>query len=390
MAENRPMNLKELVAQGYAFPSLRPEGMSDSLSERGSGYREKVLKNLAGSEFDASYYRNLVDRDVLLDVSKFDGFEKYVGFFVKDDYAGKSPAMFNSLFESLDLPYGAFMFVADPNDSEIIFEALRNDEKFLGGGFGVGFKEKYEGLDGIYPKGIMSINNIVRYAGTGRQRIIGYNTDASGFVSGLQKKFGDVGSPTIEGKNIVVLGAGAIAGDIVMELGSRGASGVSVLNRTISKADLIRDRVNARYSGLVVSGGEDEIEKYLLDGGKVDAVINVSIKGGDGPLREYSAFAAADVRSENGLVYNHDNSMNVAKGLADRNSEVVVADVQQRDTATLKIARDAGLVNLLNGNDMVVRQGVDAVKNIELGNSGIFGEGLKSDYIFKIFNGVVS
>jgi len=64
-------------------------------------------------------------------------------------------------------------------------------------------------------------------------RLIGDNTDGKGFLASLRK----VQDPS--GKNIVLLGAGGAARAIAVELGLAGAKHITIVNRSVDKADEI-------------------------------------------------------------------------------------------------------------------------------------------------------
>lgn len=72
-----------------------------------------------------------------------------------------------------------------------------------------------------------SVNTVVNRNG----RLIGYNTDAYGFYRSLVKNGVD-----IEGKDVLIFGAGGAAKPVCVLLAMKGAGSITLINRTTSKA----------------------------------------------------------------------------------------------------------------------------------------------------------
>ncbi len=86
---------------------------------------------------------------------------------------------------------------------------------------------------------IGAVNTIVNRDG----RLIGYNTDWSGAIDALEEKI------SLQGKTALVLGAGGAARAIAFGLKERGA-GLTILNRTIKKAEMLASEVGCSCGGL--------------------------------------------------------------------------------------------------------------------------------------------
>jgi len=258
------------------------------------------------------------------DLSKLEELEGYVVPLIAHDYSAKTPEMWNTLYERLGLNIRNIMFVADPNNAKIIMSALRADPKYIGGGFGVGWKEKLDVLDETRPADLRAVNIVAKENG----RLIGYNTDALGFVRSLEDKFIGIEKSGINGKNIIILGAGGVAKEVAKEIAKRKAGRIVILNRTYSKANTIAEELNQKYGQIASSGGEEIIRGYLLNSFlKPDAVINLTDKGSDGPLEEYAAFSIADTKSKEGIGSNLTQSRTIAKELKSLNPEIIIADI---------------------------------------------------------------
>ena len=85
--------------------------------------------------------------------------------------------------------------------------------------------------------------------------LFGENTDGKGFVEALLRAGGH-----IEGKNIVILGAGGAARAIAVECALAGASKITVINRTEARArelsNLINEKTNADAEPMVWVPGQ--------------------------------------------------------------------------------------------------------------------------------------
>lgn len=79
-----------------------------------------------------------------------------------------------------------------------------------------------------------SVNTVVNDNG----KLIGYNTDAQGFLKSLE----DIGC-TVENKDIIIFGSGGATQPIVILFAMRGAKSITVINRTKSKAESLQKYV---------------------------------------------------------------------------------------------------------------------------------------------------
>ena len=86
---------------------------------------------------------------------------------------------------------------------------------------------------------IGAVNTIVNRDG----RLIGYNTDWSGAIEALEEKI------SLKGKTALILGAGGAARAIAFGLKERGA-GLTVLNRTVKKAEKLATEIGCSHGGL--------------------------------------------------------------------------------------------------------------------------------------------
>jgi len=263
-----PQNLRELIEEGFVFPAFLPEKNDFLFNETGINYRNKLLRKEANNGGNLS----------LLNLNRLEELIGYTVPVIAHDYGAKTPVMWNRLYEKLGLNIRNIMIVADPSNIEVITKAFRSDPKYLGGGFGVGFKEKLKYLDEIKPDSLSAINIVVKENG----RLIGYNTDSNGFVKSLEEKLVVLGK-RIEDGNFVVVGAGGVAKEVVDLFAQRGAKYIAIVNRTFGKAVDLAQFINNKYGrDLAIGVGENMTRGVALNSErKPCAIINLSSKGDD-------------------------------------------------------------------------------------------------------------
>ncbi|WP_372371437.1 shikimate dehydrogenase [Candidatus Uabimicrobium sp. HlEnr_7] len=263
---------------------------------------------------------------------------------IDHDYPGGSAAMHNAVFEHHNLPYRTSFVVGDPANAETVMSAFREDPRYVGGGVGSGFKDKVapflDGLDDS-AKVIGSVNVVAKEDG----KLIGYNTDGIGFANGLLAEY----PGSIEGKKIVILGAGGTALPIAYELAKKKPSVLVICNRTVAKAQNIANLIG-RYCA-AYGAGEQEIGKEFKD---ADLVINTSNKGAQ-PNEKYSAFGPMTGDPEKDMEVSLSNLGNLP-------TTAIIADILLEDeTLSLKMAKEHGN-RVHNGQHMNLYQAVPAFK----------------------------
>ena len=246
-------------------------------------------------------------------------------FPIDHDYPGGSAAMHNAVFARFGMPFRAAFVIGDPANAGVIFEALKADPLYDGGGAGSGFKDKVapflDRLDGS-AKTIGSVNVIAREDGA----LVGYNTDGIGFVLGLLSEY----PGSIEGRKIVILGAGGTALPIAYELAQKKPAEIVIANRTVDKAGKIAELIAPFTRARAV--GEDRIGDELANAG---LVVNTSNKGAQ-PNEKFSAFAP--------MTGDAGADMAVAKANLSRlPKDAIVADILlEEQTLTLDMAKKNG------------------------------------------------
>lgn len=142
-----------------------------------------------------------------------------------------SPAMYNSLFARYGIDAVYVALDVHPDDADQVVDAIRTLD-LVGVNLTVPFKERVlPHLDRctVAAQEAGAVNVITAVEGT----LTGYNTDGEGFVRSLPEADG----PVIDGCAAVVLGAGGAARAVASTLIDRGAARVTILNRTLARAE---------------------------------------------------------------------------------------------------------------------------------------------------------
>ncbi|MCX6825348.1 MAG: saccharopine dehydrogenase NADP-binding domain-containing protein [candidate division SR1 bacterium] len=279
--------------------------------------------------------------------------------FINHDYAALTPKMWNFIAKEYGLDIKTSMVVAKAENLAKIFDVLRLNKDYLGGGLGIGFKDTGYGLlhsdENKYfvdpVADAMQSTNFVAHFGN---EIHGYNSDAAGYCESLTDKFKEIGKDMLE-KNIIMLGAGGTARGIALELVHRGIKKLIIVNRTLEKAQAIADKLNIIKPDVAVAMNEESIFSFKEH---IDAIINLSTKGADGNLEKFSGLTPASSLEENLA-----SSKQLLQSFAKENPKLIVSDINLTKTLTtplLDIAKEIGLP-VLDGRGMVVYQGVDAI-----------------------------
>lgn len=145
-----------------------------------------------------------------------------------------SPAMQNAALEKAGLDYAYIALPVPPENLEKAVEGMRV-AGFCGWNVTIPHKTAIvEYLDDMDSSARMigAVNTVVNVNG----RLKGFNTDAAGFLRGLEQSKFDVA-----GKRTVLLGAGGAAKAVIWGLCQAGASSIAIGVRNPEKAELLAD-----------------------------------------------------------------------------------------------------------------------------------------------------
>lgn len=170
-----------------------------------------------------------------------------------------SPLMHNDLFQfyGIDAHYQALQV-----KEQALADAVRGLKAINISGFNITIPHKVAVmplLDEIDPlaQAIGAVNTVVNKEGN----LIGYNTDGSGYVRGLQNYLAD-----LQDKKVLIIGAGGAARAIYFTMAHEGVNHIDLANRTAEKAaSLAHDcPYDVITKALTLSEAEDNLASYDL------------------------------------------------------------------------------------------------------------------------------
>ena len=204
-----------------------------------------------------------------------------IGYPVKHS---KSPQFQTAAFLSLKINAIYLPFEVKPEDLE---DAVKGIKALSIKGINVTVPHKEEVI-----KYLDKVSQEVKYIGACNTiknidgYLIGYNTDAYGFIEGLKEIL-----PEPHKKSFLIIGAGGASRAVLYGLINEGVQNIIVANRTVEKVyQIIEDfkTLNRFVDRIIQPVSLDQIEKKLND---VDVIVNttsVGLKDEDLPLFDYS------------------------------------------------------------------------------------------------------
>lgn len=219
----------------------------------------------------------------------------------------KSPVIWNAVFKTLGL--SAVFIPLDVEEDHLanLVHALRRNEGLLGFSVTVPYKVKIisllDDLDGK-ARQIGAVNTVVR---TKEGRLVGYNTDGSGFIWSLTSPLmpgEEPLLPQLKGVDALIIGAGGAGRAVAFYLAEAVGNGrLHITNRTKETAIDLAQEVNRAY-GNARAVEEQQISQVVPS---VGLIVNCSTKGQSGirklpggrltSLEPYSALAPAQPAS---------------------------------------------------------------------------------------------
>ncbi len=240
-----------------------------------------------------------------------------------------SPVMHNTAFDALEVDAVYEKFELQENELKDFFAGLRKkNSPIFGLNVTIPYKEKVlEYLDSVTPlvERIQAVNTIVI---TNQRKLIGYNTDAPGFLAHLAEL-----KVSLKEKNVAILGSGGTTRAILatMCMIPDRPNEITIYNRTASKLKQLIDSLGQRVD-LSIVRVVDSLDDLRLE--KSDILINTTSVGLD----------------------KKDESLINEELL---HSDLFVYDIiySPKETALLKMAKRKG-AKVANGLGMLFYQGV--------------------------------
>jgi len=241
---------------------------------------------------------NPLDQSVL-------GRKKLVGIIgdAPSHYA-KSPPIWNAVFQHLKMNAVYLPFDTQKPQLKELVKTLRDSDRVMGANVTVPYKVQIlDLLDGLDKKAaqIKAVNTIVR---SDNGKLVGYNTDGSGFIESILSSQYGQGTPFIKvlkDTHVLMVGAGGSARAIAFYLAEMLGNGtLFICNRTPEAARSLAEEVSNIF-GNAKAIQERDIPDWAS---KMDLIVNCSTKGQGGirktsdgritMLEPYSALAPAN------------------------------------------------------------------------------------------------
>ena len=146
-----------------------------------------------------------------------------------------SPVFQQAAFDYLKLPVKYKIWKTSSSEFQQSIQNLRSIE-FLGANITIPYKEEVlKHLDDLdsKAKSIGAVNTIVKK----NNKLIGYNTDAFGFIKSIQSD----SNFSLKGKRALIIGAGGAARAAAFSIIDEGIDSLVIANRTIQRADDLAD-----------------------------------------------------------------------------------------------------------------------------------------------------
>ncbi len=259
---------------------------------------------------------------------------QYLGVITGPDKQSTSPAFQQAAIDALDLGLRYERWATERSGLATRVTGLRAPS-VLGANVTIPHKEAVMPmLDELDPlvKRIGAVNTIHNADG----RLLGYNTDAEGFLRALR----DDASFDPRGKHVAIAGAGGAARAVVVALCDAGAASVAILNRTSNRARRLADDTRLSAGPTSLEALDASPESWAKVAARTELLINCTSLGSAGAEESRSPVPAEVIRQET-LVY----------------------DLVYRPTETclLREARSRG-AHTLGGLPMLIYQGAASLK----------------------------
>jgi shikimate dehydrogenase len=256
---------------------------------------------------------------------------KYVGIIGHKLKHSISPQFQQAAFDYLNLDIRYEVWETDKDGLSEVIEGLRDPVK-LGANVTIPYKEDVlPFLDELneLARRIGAVNVIVNREG----KLIGYNTDGSGFIKALRQD----GGFEPKDKRVVILGAGGAARAVGCALMDAGVMLLSIINRTIERGEVLASALR--------TSSNDVIASVWKDGRTLQALMECDL------LVNCTSVGMKDSEAENQLPI--DIRLIPTRALV---YDVVYNPVE---TPLLAAARQAG-ARTMGGLSMLVYQGAEA------------------------------
>lgn len=258
--------------------------------------------------------------------------DKIIGLFGQNIGGSLSPEIHNYLANVMGLKYHYFLFDIKPANLDKAVQSIKI-LNIKGVNVTIPFKkEVMEYLDQVDEKvkKIGAVNTIINEDGV----LIGKNTDVDGFDEMVYNK--GIG---FEDKDVVVIGAGGAARAVIYYLTEQKPAEVNIVNRTLRKADAVKEAFNddIKDINILELGSENSKDKIK----EADIIINTT------PL---------------GMADRYEDKSPVSEELINQKQTLIDLVYKPRITNFLQIGKNKN-ATIVSGIEMLIYQ---AVKSFEI------------------------
>lgn len=197
----------------------------------------------------------------------------------------RSPGMWNAVFDGLDFDAAYVPFDVRPENLSNFINALKNYPGFMGANVTVPYKLAIMDLLDSIDSTARQIGAVNTFALNSDMTMTGFNTDADGLIASMLLRLpGEVEPfiPTLEGKNVLLLGAGGAGRAAAFAIAKNIKGGALLMtNRSLQRVEDLVSEVNltAENGTRIVAIGQNMIGQNVHD---VDLIVNASTVGQSG------------------------------------------------------------------------------------------------------------
>jgi len=244
-----------------------------------------------------------------------------------------SPLMHNAAFGVLGLNWVYVPFAVTPDQVTATVQAVRALDLV---GLNVTIPHKLAVLPlmdevSAEARALGAVNTIINDDG----RLRGRNTDGEGFLRSLREIGGDV-----TGRRVALIGAGGSARAVALAVAKAAVAKLTIINRTVEKAELVAEMVQAAQPGAAVK------------------VLGLETEEAGQAVRE--AQVVIDSTAV-GMYPHHETAPVIPVEWLQREQTVCDLTYNPRETVLLKAAKAVGAITL-DGTGMLVHQGALALE----------------------------
>jgi len=210
-----------------------------------------------------------------------------------------SPLLHNTALRDLDLP---FFYSALEVEPDKLGELCQKLKLFNYRGINVTVPYKVDIIPFMdeldsFAKQVGAVNTVlVQKDGS----LKGYNTDGDGFLDSIRHAYGEEAA----GKKVVFIGAGGAVRGVAFRLAAEKPESITIVNRSVEKADAIRDEMHeAGYSNVFSASMKDETLQDICN--NADWIINgtsIGLKADDPDILPAACFREGQLAFD--MIYN--------------------------------------------------------------------------------------